>query len=585
MSSDILQDTAIIYSKLSNTCASTIQGLTTPYSSEMIMEPSTSRQSNGSSGNNATKNKSKSPKLYRRGRSQERYRRSSNASSGVMEHITSADSLSQQNQSQNRSQPNHVSNGNRPNKRRYSNPKQIKFSLNSNSFSTASLPVNFVKRVYTNSGFNRYQRRERSNSEVSMNRQFGIHMNRNNPNYSMILMKPGMSNDYVSREIMAYYQRNRQSNEKYKAKQILRQSLENTLKQSFPNHFINLHVVGSTTNANTPSDKSNSNSEKKQESDQNQAINVKLSDESTKIDPPTSNHLSNEEKIVVAAADSNTAISNDNSVDEITLKGIEKILQTKNFAQNIVLIPARVPVIKFNDIICNLNVTLNLNQEVSIRNTQLIRDYSKMDWRFPQLAMIMKQWARENRINSAVDKGISPYSWTLMVIHYLQVIEPPVLPCLQKIAPQRYDYGLTIEEDIARWRQSSIQWHSKNNSTLKQLLKGLFRYYGYVFDFDQHIISVREGKILNRIYRQASTHRSNQNLNGGVLSEDVNHQWNALMCVEEPFNKTNTTRSVHDREVFERIKELFRMSSNALKGNRISLFNIIVDDLDFPIKY
>ncbi|KAI7695263.1 hypothetical protein SSS_08792 [Sarcoptes scabiei] len=208
-----------------------------------------------------------------------------------------------------------------------------------------------------------------------------------------------------------------------------------------------------------------------------------------------------------------------------------------------------------------------------------------MDWRFPQLAMIMKQWARENRINSAVDKGISPYSWTLMVIHYLQVIEPPVLPCLQKIAPQRYDYGLTIEEDIARWRQSSIQWHSKNNSTLKQLLKGLFRYYGYVFDFDQHIISVREGKILNRIYRQASTHRSNQNLNGGVLSEDVNHQWNALMCVEEPFNKTNTTRSVHDREVFERIKELFRMSSNALKGNRISLFNIIVDDLDFPIKY
>lgn len=147
-----------------------------------------------------------------------------------------------------------------------------------------------------------------------------------------------------------------------------------------------------------------------------------------------------EEKIVHAAADSNTdggddTNENDNDDsgnvignEDLALKHIEKILQSKNFAQNIVLIPARVPIIKFKDNICNMNVTLNLNQEVSIRNTQLIRDYSKMDWRFPQLAMIIKEWARENRINSAVEKSISPYSWTLMVIHYLQAVEPPVLP-------------------------------------------------------------------------------------------------------------------------------------------------------------
>lgn len=50
------------------------------------------------------------------------------------------------------------------------------------------------------------------------------------------LPKPGLSNEYVSQEIMAYYQRNRQTNENYKSKQILRQGLENTLKQAFPDH-------------------------------------------------------------------------------------------------------------------------------------------------------------------------------------------------------------------------------------------------------------------------------------------------------------------------------------------------------------
>ena len=105
-------------------------------------------------------------------------------------------------------------------------------------------------------------------------------------------------------------------------------------------------------------------------------------------------------------------------VPELTLELIEKFLQSKNFAKDIVSIPAKVPIIKFKDDITKLNITLNLNQEVSIRNTQLIRDYAKLDWRFPYLAMVMKQWARENHINNALEKTISNYSWTLMVVHF-----------------------------------------------------------------------------------------------------------------------------------------------------------------------
>ncbi|KAH9417764.1 Zinc finger, CCHC domain-containing protein [Dermatophagoides pteronyssinus] len=500
--------------------------------------------------------------------------------------------------------------------------KNVRFSLSNPNLSqqhqqqqqqqSLSNSVNHsIQRLFTNSNFNN-RNRHRSNSDPDLISPFNYFVAQQSRLYhnqhqqqhrgTMMNSKPGMSKDFVSREIMDYYQRNRQSNDKYKAKQILRESLENTLKQCFPNYFINLHIIGSSTNgiaqpSSEPQVSSVSGDEDKGE-DKKDKTDEKEKEKSTeeKVDA-----VDEEEKVVKAVADSNTdgdVVANENEKEkdnvnvmaneDLELKHIEKILQNKNFAKNIVLIPARVPIIKFQDIICNMNVTLNLNQEVSIRNTQLIRDYSKMDWRFPQLAMIIKEWARENRINSAVEKSISPYSWTLLVIHYLQAIEPPVLPCLQKMSPQRYNIDINIDEERNIWRQPPIKWQSKNNNSLKQLMKGFFRYFGYVFRYDQHIISIREGKVLNRIYHRSSsssTTTSSSGGGGGNEGDNLAIQWNSLMCVEEPFNRSNTTRCVKDYSTFERIKELLRMSSNALKGNRISLFNIIVDDLDFPIKY
>lgn len=291
----------------------------------------------------------------------------------------------------------------------------------------------------------------------------------------------------------------------------------------------------------------------------------------TEIVTLISEKAEDKETSVVAAADSVA----DSEKIVLSLEKIEDVLHGKNFAKDIKVIPARVPIIKFKDAICNLDVTLNLNQDVSIRNSQLIRDYAKMDWRFPHLAMIMKHWAHENHIDSAVDKGISSYSWTLMVIHFLQVCEPPVLPCLQKTISRRYDSRTNIDQAMAIWRRPPNRWTSHNTNNLRQLLKALFRYYGYVFAYDQHLISVREGKVLDR----AQMYRAGGN------GEEVSNAWSSYLCVEEPFTRSNTTRSVHDKETFDRIVELFRTSLNALKGNRISLFNVLVNDLDFPLNY
>lgn len=514
--------------------------------------------------------------------------------------------------------------------------------------------------------------------------------------------KPGQSNEFVSREILDYYLRHRQTTPRYNAKQLMRGAFEKILVAAYPNQgkflvsicllvfynftflAVNVHLVGSAINgvgdnsstvdicvlarpkfasatsptytyprrasgvsitnslvsgtsnadqanggtseseqqvvaeatssepakeaaspakeessAESPEDKTEatpkeSPSRKKKDKKKKATVDssslvaeataekeeAKAKKEDDKPKDEATEKVVATEVVEIAAADSNVpsttpeqhAVSS--SEDHLTLESVEKLLHTKAFALNIKLITARVPIIKLHDKINKLNVTLNLNQEVSIRNTILIRDYVKMDWRLAPLVMVLKQWAKENHINSGVDKSISNYSWTLMVVHYLQVVEPPVLPCLQKLNPRRYDPRQPIDQAVQAWRKPPPKWRSNNNSNLRSLLRSMLHYYAYAFHYDQDVISIREGQAIRKDVVIA-------------MSRDVpsRMQWNSFLCLEEPFSRHNTTRSVHDKEVFDHVIELLRMACTALKGFRTSLFNIIADDINNPITY
>lgn len=84
------------------------------------------------------------------------------------------------------------------------------------------------------------------------------------------------------------------------------------------------------------------------------------------------------------------------------------------------LILAKVPILKFKDKETGFEIDLNCNNSVGIRNTHLLYSYSRLDWRVRPLVIIVKIWAQVNNINDAKNMTVSSYSWTLMVIHYLQ---------------------------------------------------------------------------------------------------------------------------------------------------------------------
>jgi hypothetical protein len=80
-----------------------------------------------------------------------------------------------------------------------------------------------------------------------------------------------------------------------------------------------------------------------------------------------------------------------------------------------------------------------------VHNSELIRAYMSVDWRARALALIVKAWAKARRINDSSLNTLSSFSYTLMVIFFLQ--RRGVLPCLQSPA---------LLEAYEKWRGSAL---------------------------------------------------------------------------------------------------------------------------------
>uniref|UniRef100_A0A1B6CDZ4 Uncharacterized protein n=1 Tax=Clastoptera arizonana TaxID=38151 RepID=A0A1B6CDZ4_9HEMI len=243
---------------------------------------------------------------------------------------------------------------------------------------------------------------------------------------------------------------------------------------------------------------------------------------------------------------------NDQRVQALNhLTHVQKYLIHLDSVDCIHLIEAKVPILKFRDIYQGIDVDLNFNNSVGIRNTHLLYCYSKLDWRVRPLVLTVKLWAHANDINDAKNMTISSYSLALMVIHFLQCgVKPAVLPCLHKMYKNKFTPDSDIQQiDI---HEELPPLSVENKQSLGELFYNFFNYYN-TFNFSKDAISIRLGsKIQIDECRRAQTMKNEP------------HQWKYL-CIEEPFDQTNTARSVYNPDSFERIRTVFRVSFQRLK--------------------
>ncbi|EDV45985.1 poly(A) RNA polymerase gld-2 homolog B [Drosophila erecta] len=235
----------------------------------------------------------------------------------------------------------------------------------------------------------------------------------------------------------------------------------------------------------------------------------------------------------------------------IILTLFNAVLKDTEVFQDFNLIEARVPILRFKDITNGIEVDLNFNNCVGIKNTYLLQLYAQMDWRTRPLVVIVKLWAQYHDINDAKRMTISSYSLVLMVLHYLQhACVPHVLPCLHSLYPEKFQLGQPdcLDLDLI---EPIEPYQALNTQTLGEHLLGFFKYYSS-FDFRNFAISIRTGGIL-----PVSTCRMAKSPKNDV------YQWKELN-IEEPFDLSNTARSVYDAPTFERVKAVFLVSARRL---------------------
>ncbi|CAG8575696.1 6847_t:CDS:10 [Rhizophagus irregularis] len=206
---------------------------------------------------------------------------------------------------------------------------------------------------------------------------------------------------------------------------------------------------------------------------------------------------------------------------------------------------AKVPIVRLFDQNLDLACDINVNNTLALHNTRLIRKYVSIDPRVQPLAMIVKHWARKRVLNDAAKGGtISTYTWTCIILNFLQMRDPPILPILHQIPHKDIDPIMVNGEDASFYEDVDTlsQFGSKNKETIGGLLFAFFRRMAFEFNYDEHVISLRQGKYLTKAEKGWDTCKG----------------WK-MLCVEEPFNTArNLGNSADDVSVNGLIAEFKR---------------------------
>ncbi|TTT95465.1 Speckle targeted PIP5K1A-regulated poly(A) polymerase [Bagarius yarrelli] len=161
---------------------------------------------------------------------------------------------------------------------------------------------------------------------------------------------------------------------------------------------------------------------------------------------------------------------------------------------------ARLPVVKFSHRQLNLQGDVTINNRLAVRNTRFLQLCSGLDSRVRPLVYTVRFWAKQKEIAGNPSGGgplLNNYALTLLVLFYLQIVSPPVLPSVEQLK------NMACEEEecvIDGWdctfpSQPISVPPSKNTDDLCTLLFGFFTYFSK-FDFPGSVVSLREGRSL-----------------------------------------------------------------------------------------
>jgi len=171
--------------------------------------------------------------------------------------------------------------------------------------------------------------------------------------------------------------------------------------------------------------------------------------------------------------------------------------RNKKFCDVLPVTKAKVPIVRFFHLPSQLEGDISLYNCLALRNTLLLRTYANIDPRVQALGYIVKVFAKYCDIGDASRGSLSSYAYVLMMLHYLQRTQPPVIPILQEVMDQTGRRPVLVDGwdtyFYSDFHKLPFIWKEfgKNKQTLHDLWLGFLRYYTEAFDAKNFVIQMR----------------------------------------------------------------------------------------------
>jgi hypothetical protein len=134
-------------------------------------------------------------------------------------------------------------------------------------------------------------------------------------------------------------------------------------------------------------------------------------------------------------------------------------------------------------------IDFSVNAAVPLYNAALLTECGQMDPRARELILLVKRWAKDRGVCHAAKGHLSPYTWGLLSIFFLQVTnEGPYLPSLRNFKMASGLMKNPAASDSTTWTPSS------SNVSAGDLFKKFMQFYSTEFDWRSEAVSVRAGK-------------------------------------------------------------------------------------------
>ncbi|KAI6194509.1 Zinc knuckle [Aphelenchoides besseyi] len=155
---------------------------------------------------------------------------------------------------------------------------------------------------------------------------------------------------------------------------------------------------------------------------------------------------------------------------------------------------AKVPIINFAYNLGDIKYhgDISCSNKLAIYNTELLKTYTLLDSRLAPFVLAIKNWFKVMDLNDASTGTLSSYAITIMSIHFLQQIQPPVLIGLQDEDRVSLPNSEMVEGWDVRFARDLdlIAFKSENTASLGQLFVEFFDYFDE-FDWKNQVVQIR----------------------------------------------------------------------------------------------